>query len=74
MISRDLLKLGNKLRLINVARGELVDESAVIQALKSRNLLSYTTDVIANEQDGCRNSILWKASFERDDIFLTPVV
>jgi lactate dehydrogenase-like 2-hydroxyacid dehydrogenase len=50
MINADVLKaLGPRGILINMARGSVVDEPALIEALKSRTIYSAGLDVFANE-------------------------
>jgi len=50
LINADVLKaLGAEGILINVARGSVVDEDALIRALKDKTILSAGLDVFANE-------------------------
>src|ERR1041384_3378940 len=50
LINADVLKaLGPEGVLINVARGSVVDEDALLKALKDRTILSAGLDVFANE-------------------------
>jgi lactate dehydrogenase-like 2-hydroxyacid dehydrogenase len=50
LVNADVLKaLGPEGILINVARGSVVDESALIKALKDKTILSAGLDVFANE-------------------------
>jgi len=50
LVSADVLKaLGPEGILINVARGSVVDEEALIKALKDKTILSAGLDVFANE-------------------------
>ena len=50
MINADVLKaLGPRGVLINVARGSVVDEQALVAALKSGTILAAGLDVFANE-------------------------
>lgn len=52
MINADVFKaLGPRGVIINVARGSVVDEEAMIAALKSRTILAAGLDVFANEPD-----------------------
>lgn len=55
MIDEDVLAaLGPAGALINVARGSLVDESALIRALRDRTILAAGLDVFGNEPDVAR--------------------
>jgi lactate dehydrogenase-like 2-hydroxyacid dehydrogenase len=50
MINREVLEaLGSNGILINVARGSVVDEPALIEALRSKKILSAGLDVFADE-------------------------
>ncbi len=52
MINTDVLKaLGPRGVVINMARGSVVDEPALIEALKSRTIFSAGLDVVAKEPD-----------------------
>ena len=50
--ARELSLLKPGARLINVARGELIDEEALIQALESDRLAGVALDVFAQEPPG----------------------
>jgi glycerate dehydrogenase len=50
--------------LINVARGGIVDEEALIHALKERRISGIATDVFVEEPAGVSNSVLVKAARE----------
>src|SRR5207245_9090258 len=53
MINADVLKaLGPRGVLINVARGSVVDEPALVAALKSGTILAAGLDVFATEPNG----------------------
>ena len=59
--------------LVNTSRGEVVDENAVIKAIRSGKLKGYATDVISDElHDGVENSNLIKAMNEGLNIIITP--
>lgn len=60
--------------LINTSRGELVDEDAVINSIKSNHLKGYATDVIRDEFGDMKNSNLVKFSRENPNILITPHV
>jgi phosphoglycerate dehydrogenase-like enzyme len=53
--------------LVNTARGGLVDEPALIEALNSGPLMGAGLDVFADEPTPPRHAL-----FERDDVVLTP--
>ncbi len=72
LIDENILKFANNLRLVNVSRGEVVNETAIIEHLDGNCLKSYATDVLGSEQNGVRNSRLWQESLTRTDIFITP--
>ena len=53
MINKEqLAKMKHGARLINVARGELVDEDALLQALENEQLAGVALDVFTNEPPG----------------------
>jgi hypothetical protein len=67
MINADVLKaLGPKGILINMARGSVVDEPALIEALKNRTIYSAGLDVFAKEPE------VPKELIEMDHIVLFP--
>jgi lactate dehydrogenase-like 2-hydroxyacid dehydrogenase len=67
MINADVLKaLGPNGILINMARGSVVDEAALIEALRSRTIYSAGLDVFANEPE------VPKELMEMDHIVLFP--
>jgi lactate dehydrogenase-like 2-hydroxyacid dehydrogenase len=67
MINADVLKaLGPRGILINMARGSVVDEPALIEALKNRTIYSAGLDVFAKEPD------VPKELIEMDHIVLFP--
>ena len=69
MINAEVLKaLGPKGIVINMARGSVVDEPALIEALKSRTIYSAGLDVFAKEPD------VPKALMEMDHVVLFPHV
>jgi lactate dehydrogenase-like 2-hydroxyacid dehydrogenase len=69
MINAEVLKaLGKNGILINVARGSVVDEPALIEALKSKTILSAGLDVFADEPR------VPKELMEMDHVVLLPHV
>jgi D-2-hydroxyacid dehydrogenase (NADP+) len=65
--SRELESIGKKGYLINVSRGEIVDEKALITALRKKIIAGAATDV-------CRNEPLPHASkfWETQNLIITP--
>lgn len=73
MINRKLVgKLERKPFIINTSRGELVDEIAVIEGLKSGKIAGYGADGIADEFGNRENSPIIKAAREGLNIILAP--
>ena len=69
LVNADVLKaLGPEGILINVARGSVVDEEALIKALKDKTILSAGLDVFANEPQ------VPQELMEMDNIVLLPHV
>jgi D-3-phosphoglycerate dehydrogenase len=61
--------------LINTARGQIVDESAIIDALESDHLAGYAADVLADEHafiDGEVQSALINYAQKHDNVIITP--
>lgn len=57
--------------IINTSRGELVDERAIIKALKSKHLSGYATDVVEHEFTDVRKSPIIKNA-DKLPIIVTP--
>ena len=53
--------------LINSARGAIVDEDALIRALRQKRIAGVATDVLANEPVTSREPLL-----EFDNVIITP--
>ena len=69
--------------LINTSRGDIVSEEAVLQALRSKKLRSYGTDVIMGADGGAnklgsawggdmRNNPLVSYAQQHDNVVITP--
>lgn len=71
LINRSILK---KMRpsacLVNVARGAVVDEAAVVRALKGGHLAGYATDVLAIEPPSAGHALFQKSL--RDKVLFSP--
>jgi D-3-phosphoglycerate dehydrogenase len=70
-------KLINKLNhsgiyLINTSRGEVVDENAIIDAIKNNKIKGYATDVLADELGNISNSRLVEFSKNNKKVIITP--
>jgi glycerate dehydrogenase len=57
--------------LVNTARGALVDETALIHALRDRKLAAAALDVISHEPPPAGHAII-RAAKELDNLFVTP--
>ncbi len=72
LINKNIIKLMKKgCIIVNTSRGEIVDEAAIIEGLKTQHLGGYGTDVLTNEFDDIRKSELIKHSKKLPIIF-TP--
>jgi glycerate dehydrogenase len=57
--------------LVNTARGTLIDETALIQALRERRLAAAALDVISHEPPPADHPII-QAVKELDNLLVTP--
>lgn len=68
LLSRErLARMKRGARVINAARGGLIDEAALIEALDSGQLRGAALDVLAEEPPSATNPLL-----ARDDVILSP--
>lgn len=73
MINKDVIgRMKKKPYIINTSRGEIVDEEAIIEGLKSGALAGYGTDVIEDEFGNREASPIIKAAREGLNIIITP--
>jgi D-3-phosphoglycerate dehydrogenase len=71
---RELACLRNEAVVINTSRGEIVDESAVVDALRQGKIAGYAADVLRGEGTPGfpRTSPIWCYSREGGNVLLTP--
>ena len=75
MVDKDFLaKMKENSYLINTSRGEVVDENAIINSVKSGHLSGYATDVIRDEFGDRQSSKLVDYSKINSNILITPHV
>jgi D-3-phosphoglycerate dehydrogenase len=72
LIDEKCLDLVTGVHLINVARGEIVNEKHVLTAIEEKNLAGYTTDVLSNEVTEIKNSVILEAAKTNHNIIVTP--
>jgi lactate dehydrogenase-like 2-hydroxyacid dehydrogenase len=74
MVDEEFLsKMKQDSYLINTARGELVDEIAIIESIKIGHLKGYGTDVIKDEFGDIENSELVEFSINpNNNVVITP--
>jgi len=60
--------------LVNTSRGELVDESAIIDSIDMGHLSGYATDVIRDEFGDRGSSKLVEYSRDNSNVLITPHV
>ena len=64
-------KMKNKSILVNTSRGEVIDESYILEKLKENPNFIYSCDVIQNEQDYNQNSLFVNRN-NLENLILTP--
>lgn len=70
---RAINKMKDGAYLVNTSRGDVIDERAVIRAIREGKLKGYATDVISDElNDDVSNSELIKAMNEGLNIIISP--
>ena len=75
MINKKTLgKMKNNSYIVNTSRGEIVNEHDIVDALRSKKLKGYTTDVIEDEYGNRENSPILKGIKEGLNIIVTPHV
>jgi len=73
MINKKLFGLSKKdLYIINTSRGEIVNESDIVEGLKEKTITGYGTDVIEDEFGDLTKSPIIKAMNEGENIIITP--
>lgn len=73
MIGRNEVKLMREAYLVNVSRGELVDEDAVVEGLLEGRIKGYGADVLAHEPPTRESSPIYREFLEgKLNIILTP--
>ena len=75
MINKKLLGVCNKNPyIINTSRGEIVNETDIVNALETGVISGYGTDVIENEFDDIKDSIIINSMNKGENIIITPHV
>lgn len=62
--AKELETMRSDALIVNVARGGIIDEPALVQALKEKKILGAATDVFVVEPAGLKNSPLVRAANE----------
>jgi len=72
LVNKNLLKYSKKNQvIINTSRGEIVKESDLVLSLKKGKIFGYGTDVLENEFDDIKKSIIVK-NLNKLNIIVTP--
>ena len=73
MINEETIsKMKDGVYLVNTSRGDIVDEKAVIAAIRNGKIKGYATDVISDEFGNVNNSELIKSMNEGLNIIISP--
>lgn len=68
IISKDVIsRMKKNVIIVNTARGELVDNDAILEALESNHLFGYGADVVENEPIDARHPLL-----THENVVITP--
>ncbi|MBD1146479.1 hypothetical protein IDH09_01895 [Pelagibacterales bacterium SAG-MED28] len=63
------------IKIVNISRGELIDENVLLQNIKKRKVRSYYTDVVRNEEDILKNkSKVIQFSKNNNNVSVSPHV
>lgn len=65
-------QIKNDCLLINTSRGNILDENAVVEALRSKKIKGIATDVLSTELTDIKQSPLWQAQQQKENIIITP--
>jgi len=75
MINKDLFgSIKKDCYIINTSRGEIINETDVVEGLKSGIITGYGTDVVENEFDNLNKSPIIKSMNEGENIIIVPHV
>lgn len=58
--------------VLNTSRGDVWEESAVVEQLKTGRISGVATDVLSGELDDFRKSVLWQAQGAGYNVIITP--
>lgn len=73
MINKELLGYSKKCPyIVNTSRGEIVNEKDIVEALKTKTISGYGTDVVENEFDDIKTSPIIQAMNDGENIIATP--
>lgn len=75
LVTEEILKsINSSFILINTSRSSLVDEKAIVAAIRSGVISKYYADVlgIEDEDSSLQESVIWKESQSNNKICLTP--